>query len=67
MRGERRDQIPEDLRPQVGSLGLLLRVVGSHGKSVSTSSSGITCRMDQKGEMMRGEQGLGLGGLEKGG
>ena len=30
MRGERRDQIPKDLRPQVGSLGLLLRVVGSH-------------------------------------
>lgn len=63
----RRAQGPDPKGPQTPGWesGASPEVAGSHGKSVSTSSSGTRCRMGQKGEMMRGEQGLGLGGLEK--
>ena len=53
-RGDFRDQIPKDLRPQVGSLGLLLRAVGSHGRGVSMSRSGTRYRMDWKGKTSEG-------------
>lgn len=50
----RRAQGPDPKGPQTPGWesGASPEVVWSHGKSVSTNSSGTTCRMDQKGEMM---------------
>lgn len=47
-RKESRVHIPEDHRPQVERLGLLLRAVGSHGRDERRSSSGAMCGMDQR-------------------